>query len=191
MDKKSLFAVSTVWCMIAILVGFAAYEAGLQNTAMLGSSQPALWKGSVTVRVIRNGRVIYEETSHNVITTIGASRLRDFLGFTNQTGPTNTTTVISLGNEEVDYTKTKLATEITGNGLARANGTVTVINATAIQIQHTWTATGAETVNATGLHWDATINSDGNMMAMASISSVSLQANDQLQVTWTVNIPPG
>jgi hypothetical protein len=29
------------------------------------------------------------------------------------------------------------------------------------------------------------------MFAAASISSVSLQANDKLDVTWTVNIPAG
>ena len=85
----------------------------------------------------------------------------------------------------------KLPNEITGNGLDRETGTPSVVNGTAYQVTYTWTATAAQSVQATGLHWDATDDSDSNMFAAAAISSVSLQANDMLQVTWTVNIPDG
>ena len=88
----------------------------------------------------------------------------------------------------------KLPNEIlfgAGTGLNRSTGTPTVFNGTAYQVTYTWTAGASDTVDCTGLHWSATEGSDGNMFAAAQISSVSLQANDMLQVTWTVNIPDG
>jgi len=150
-------------------------------------SDPA---GHVAVKAWRDGDLIYEYDTHNLITTIGSTQIRDFLGWTNHTN--QPCRYLSLSNDATPLTSwTKLPSEITGSGLARASGTATVVNATAYQVTYTWTASGPQSVQCTGLHWVATGDSSGNLLAAASISSVSLQNNDMLQVTWTVNIPDG
>ena len=146
--------------------------------------------GHVSVIAFRDGEIFYEYDQHNLITGNGSKHVRNFLGFANQT---NVACIyLSLSDDGApSSTWGKLPTEIAGNGLDRETGVATVVNGTAYQVTYTWTATAADTVDCTGLHWDATDQSDGNMFAAAQISSVSLQANDMLQVTWTVNIPDG
>ncbi len=146
--------------------------------------------GHVSVIGFRDGEIFYEYEQHNLITTIGSTQLRDFLGFSNHTNAA--CIYLSLSDDGAPAASwTKLPTEITINGLDRETGTPTVVNATAYQVTYTWTATASDTVDCTGLHWVVTDDSDDNMLAAAAISSVSLQANDMLQVTWTVNIPDG
>ena len=150
-------------------------------------SDPA---GHVSVKVWRGGEVIHEYETHNLITTIGSTHIRNFLGWANQTNQASI--YLSLSNDASPLVSwTKLPGEITASGLGRATGVTSVVNATAYQVTYTWTATASESVQCTGLHWDATGDSSGNLLAAASISSVSLQDQDQLQVTWTVNIPDG
>lgn len=146
--------------------------------------------GHVSVIAFRDGKIFYEYDQHNLITGNGSRHVRNFLGFANQT---NVACIyLSLSNDGAPVkTWGKLPGEITGSGLARNIGTNTVVNGTAYQVTWTWTATAAQSVQATGLHWDATVDSDFNMLAAAAISAVSLQIDDMLQVTWTVNIPDG
>ena len=146
--------------------------------------------GHVSVIAFRDGEIFYEYDQHNLITGNGSRYIRNFLGFANQT---NVACIyLSLSNDGAPVkTWGKLPNEIIANGLDRETGVATVVNGTAYQVTYTWTASAAQDVAATGLHWDATDNTDYNMLAAAAISSVSLQANDMLQVTWTVNIPDG
>ena len=146
--------------------------------------------GHVSVIGFRDGEIFYEYEQHNLITGNGSKHVRNFLGFANQTNVA--CEYLSLSNDGAPVkTWGKLPGEITANGLGRQTGVATVVNGTAYQVTYTWTATDTDTVDCTGLHWSATGESDGNMLAAAAISSVSLQANDMLQVTWTVNIPDG
>ncbi len=146
--------------------------------------------GHVSVIAFRDGEIFYKYEQHNLITGNGSKHVRNFLGFANQT---NVASIhLSLSNDGAPVkTWGKLPGEITANGLGRQTGAPTVVNGTAYQVTYTWTATGAQDVAATGLHWNPAGDSDGNMLAAAAISSVSLQINDMLQVTWTVNIPDG
>jgi len=146
--------------------------------------------GHVSVKQYRDGVLIYEYDQHNLITTIGSKHIRNFLGWANQTNQASI--YISLSNDASPQTSwTKLPVEITGSGLDKATGTPSNVNSTAYQVTKTWTANASQSVQCTGLHWDSAPDTSGNLFAAASISSVSLQANDQLQVTWTVNIPDG
>jgi len=146
--------------------------------------------GHVSVKAYRDGELFYEYDDHNLITTEGCTHIRDFMGWANQTN--QACIYISLSNDAVPMTSwVKLPGEIIGLGLARATGTPSAVNATAYQVAYSWTAEAMASVQCTGLHWDATMDSHNNLFAAASISSVSLQANDMLQVTWTVNIPDG
>lgn len=176
--------------VLGILLTFVVgMYVGRQQQSFYASSgaDPA---GHVSVVVWRDGEVVYEYGTHNLITTIGSMHIRDFLGWANATSQPSR--YISLSNDATPLTSwTKLPGEITGSGLARATGTVTSLNQTAYEVSYEWTASAAADVQCTGLHWDSTVDSSGNLLAAASISSVSLQANDKLQVTWTVNIPDG
>jgi hypothetical protein len=162
---------------------------GRQQAKMYGEAG-ADPSGHVSVKAFRDGAVFYEYDEHNLITTIGSKHIRNLLGWANQT---NVACVnIALSNDAAPAASwTKLPGEITTLSLDRATGSESVVNATAFQVTYTWTAGGTQPIQCTGLHWSATGDSDGNLFAAASISSVSLQDQDQLQVTWTVNIPDG
>jgi len=176
--------------VLGILLAFTiGLSVGRRESALYGEAgaDPA---GHVSVKVLRDGVVIYEYEEHNLITTIGSTHIRDFLGWANQTNQASIN--IALSNDATPLISwTKLPGEITGSGLVRAAGTPSSVNVTAYQTTYTWTATAPASVQCTGLHWSSVSDSDSNLFAAASISSVSLQANDMLQVTWTVNIPDG
>ena len=180
--------------LVLVLLSFViAYRLGLNEGLSFSPGSATKPSGRVTVIGYRDGTVFYNYTTHNAIMTIGSKQIRDILGFNNATTPTNATDDISLSADVTPVkTWTKLPNEISGSGLDRATGdTVSVINSTAYQVVKSWTATAPATVNCTGLHWSPISLSDGNMLAAASISEVSLQTDDVLQVTWTVNIPDG
>ncbi len=177
-----------------VLSTFAiAYWLGLNQRPSFSAESRTEPSGRVTVIGSRGGSVFYNYTTHNMIMTIGSTHIRDILGFNNITSP-NATISISL-SAETDPTplKTwnKLPSEITATNLNRTSGTAAVINKTAYKVEFTWTASVSEKVNCTGLHWSPVDDSTGNMLAAAEISEVSLIADDQLKVTWTVNIPDG
>ncbi|MEM3622762.1 MAG: hypothetical protein QXR76_03210 [Candidatus Bathyarchaeia archaeon] len=155
--------------------------------------QPVSWQGSVNVKVIRNGHVIYEYTQHNILVTIGSTWIKDFLK-SGTTGAANATDDIAVGNHTTpSVSDTKLQTECTIANLTRqdCSASVTNLNATAYQVVYSRIASAMVTINATSLHHDPTPNTDNNAVAIANILQASLIANDQIQVTWTVNVPAG
>ena len=176
--------------VIAILLAFAiGLSVGRRDSALYGTAgaDPA---GHVSVKAYRDGELFYEFDEHNLITTEGSKHIRNFMGWANQSNVASI--YLSLSNDVTPLiTWIKLPGEITGSGLARATGVPSSVNATAYQVAYTWTASAPASVQCTGLHWSAAGDSSNNLLAAASISSVSLQANDMLQVTWTVNIPDG
>ena len=179
--------------VVLVLLSFViAYWLGLNEGLSFSPESAAKPSGRVTVIGRHpNGTVFYYYTTPNAIMTIGSRYIRNILGFNNVTDM-NATISISLSADPGPQTDwTKLPTETTVSGLTRANGTASVVNSTAYQVEKTWIAGAPATVNCTGLHWSSTSDSSGNMLAAASISSVSLILNDQLTVTWTVNIPAG
>ena len=179
--------------VIAFLLLTIGVYIGRDSVATFDGTAGADPAGHVSVKAYREGVLFYKFEQHNLITGNGSRHIRNFLGFANQTNAASI--YISLSDDGApSSTWGKLPNEILwaeGTGLNRSTGTPTVVNGTAYQVTYTWTATNPDTVDVTGLHWSATEGSDSNMIAAAPISSVSLQDNDQLQVTWTVNIPDG
>ena len=172
--------------LLAYTIGLSV---GRRESALYGTAG-ADPSGHVSVKAYRDGELFYEFDDHNLITTIGSTRIRDFMGWDNQSA--GACIYLSLSNDATPLTSwVKLPGEITTSGLDRWTGAPSPVNATAYSVTHTWTASLAASVQCTGLHWDSTDDSSNNLFAAASISSVSLQANDMLQVTWTVNIPDG
>ena len=82
---------------------------------------------------------------------------------------------------------TTLAGEITAGGLERAQGTVThAAGETTSTVVKTFTASATHTaVQLCGLF---TATTAGTLVHEATFTSVNLENNDQLQVTWTITI---
>ena len=150
------------------------------------------WHNRVDVTIIRANGEIEEFSTPNIVVTIGLKRIRNFLNG-NASNPTNATKYIALSNDSSpDASWTKLPNEYTSYGLSRAEGTVTILNATALKVEHTWTCTADSIqVQCTGLHWNSTSNSDGNLFAAATFTQVTLNTNDQIKITWTINSKSG
>ncbi len=185
MGIKRKYQASIIAVLLALSIGLFV---GRQQTSMYGEAG-ADPSGHVSIKAYRDGELFYEYEDHNLITTIGSRRIRNFLGWDNETGAT---IYLALSNDATPLVGwTKLPGEIIANGLDRATGTPAVVNSTAFTVTYQWTASGTQSVQCTGLQWSVTDDSDNNLFASASISSVSLQANDKLDVTWTVNIPDG
>jgi hypothetical protein len=183
MGVRRKYHASIIAVLLALSIGMFV---GRRQTSMYGEAG-ADPSGHVSVKAYRDGELFYEYEDHNLITTIGSRRIRNFLGWNNET---DNTIYLSLSDDATPLVSwTKLPGEITENGLERATGSPAVVNSTAFTVTFQWTASGTEPVQCTGLQWSVTGDSDGNLFAAASISSVSLQANDKLDVTWTVNIP--
>lgn len=136
-------------------------------------------------------------STENVITNIGGLYVRNALAFGNISGSgTNTinrTSCISMGNASVAATLTKLTTEATTANFTRVNATVTAwYNTTgnfyAYNVSYTFTASATLRLNAVGLQWDLTSDSDNNLFAAAAITETTFNSADTASVTWVITI---
>ena len=186
----SYIAVLTVGLVIGALL---FYPIGVSKQWFVDISLTAKgWHNRVDVTIYRANGTIEKYSTPNIVVTIGLKRIRNFLNG-NASDPTNATKYITLSNDaSPDASWTKLPNEYTSYGLERAEGTVTILNATALKIEHTWTCTADSIqVQCTGLHWDPTSNSDGNLFAVATFTQVTLNTNDQIKIAWTANAKSG
>ena len=161
----------------------------LLSVALLGGQEPVTTKQGIdykaTVCVYLNGQLI--ECKSNLITNIGKEFVEDQL-----TNPsTNSIKYISLSSSTSDPSEswTILPDEITTNGLERAECSITDIGYGQWSCEHTFTATGSVSgVRLAGLNWNSTSNSDNNLFAASSFTTVNLEANDQLLIRWNITI---
>jgi len=174
----SLAIVLSLWIAYSNTVSTIVFNEGIK------------YKGRVCVNYKDVDTGTWEELgcSINLITNIGKEFVEDQL-----TNPqtANTTKYISLSNTSTSPSAswTKLPDEFTSLGLSRAECTITDMGTGHFNCTHTFTATGsANNVQVAGLNWNSTSDSDGNLFAAATFTSVNLEANDQLQVTWEITI---
>lgn len=92
---------------------------------------------------------------------------------------------VGTGSTAPASTDTTLTTELTTNGFARAQGTVTVAQPTAT-ITNTFTATATQNSVQEGGLFDA--SSSGNLGHHFLFTSTNFATNDQLQITVTITI---
>jgi len=139
-----------------------------------------------TVHIVarhRDGTIFYDQTFHNLRTNAGIN-----WQYGQMAGTTAAVcTYIALSNDSgtPNATDTAVASEITANGLSRANGTAShTSNATSYTIAYTFTATGAQSAQKAGL---LNASSSGTLCFENTFSQVALQSGDTLQVQWTIN----
>jgi len=174
-----------------------AYSPSEQSTA-----QPALYKGMVHIQQLRDGKVVFEETNHNILLLNGTNTTTSQLfGAPSAAGATEIEN-ITLGNGTTagpsdSMSSTDLAGITTAgcSGLGPSNALVwiNIPNSTAgyidgsgnVSANHLWTSacgsgTGIE-VNRTAIS-----STTGSFFAANQFTNVFLQSGDQLNVTWYV-----
>ena len=145
----------------------------------------------VKIEVYRNGQLIYEEITHNIVTNAGLNHtLQQFVN----PNATQIVKYIALSTDSASpsATDTSLAGEITSGGLERSAGTITVINETAYEVEHTFTATASFTgVQKSGLFAVPYGDPNDRLLFEALFSAVNLESGDQIKITWTINFKSG
>ena len=131
----------------------------------------------------KDGTVYYDQWVHNLRTNAGINwQYGQMAG-----GTAAVCTYIALSNDSGTpaATDTAVASEITSNGLARAAGTPAhTSNATSYTLSYTFTATGAQSAQKAGM---LNASSAGTLCFENTFTAVSMQTNDTLAVTWTIN----
>lgn len=181
--------------VVAFMLAFA-----VPGTALLGTQSTTDSVGPhgyVTVSVIRDGQEVYHHEDHNLITNAGKDFISAQIGSTSPGG--NGANFIALSTTAVTPAAgdTALAGEITTGGLSRGTaGTYAHTNGqSTFTVSKTFTASATHTnVQSAGLFTAAVTGTpgaggdDGTMMAENTFTSVTLQNNDQLTITWTITL---
>ena len=179
--SKKLFA-------IVLCLTIAASTTTTAYFMTLPTHRDPQWHTNVFV-IYETTRGTHTENIGNVITNIGERYARNILGWDNQTS-NNATQWISLGNATAAAALTKLTTEATATGFTRAanDSCVAWNNGTdyAYNVTNQFTATGTIRIDATGLHWNPTSDSDNNMFACADITATNFENNDNCTIVWVI-----
>jgi len=146
-------------------------------------------KGRFRIRHYRDGELLSEEWVDNTVTKTGKAEVAGLINEATSGG----FKWIALDSSATAATAddTGLASEITANGLGRAAATCTRVttddtNDTA-QLVHTWTATGAQTVQGAGI-FDTSSAASGIMLARQTFTAKNLAANDTLELTYKIDV---
>lgn len=141
--------------------------------------------GVVTLRHIRNGQILSEETLNNTTTVTGKAETAGLFNET-RTGGFKYIAVGSSGTV-ASTANTGLTTEITAAGLARVTATCTRVNTDATndtaQLFHTFTATNTQAVREVGIFDSAAV---GVMAGRSTFAVKNMAANDILQCTYKI-----
>jgi len=132
--------------------------------------------------------LFYHDEGSNVITTIGLNFIEEHLGIggASYDDPAKWISLSNDGSSSAAWTQ--LPTELAASGMTRAVGTYASTGDGVWTIAATFTATGAVTVQTTGLQWLVTASSDNNLMAANDFTSVTLATDDTLTITWTLTL---
>jgi len=129
-----------------------------------------------------DGTVFAVRKSHNLRTNAGGDWQSAQMAGT----PGAACLYIALTNDSTapGATDTTLTSEIAASGLTRAVGSYTAVSHTQYTVGKTFTATGTVSAQKAGLF---TASSSGTMCFEDAFTSITLNNNDQLVFTWTVN----
>ena len=143
--------------------------------------------GTVTLRHIRDGKILSDETFSNTTTVTGKAEAAGLFNGTR----TGAFTYIAIGSSGTVATtaNTALVTEITGAGMARVASTCSRVSTTGAndtaQLLHTFTATATQAVREVGIFDSAAVGVCGGRSTFAVKNMASA---DILQVTYKVKM---
>lgn len=180
MDKR-IFGVIAAMMITALTIG-VMFGSGVGHVSL---TETPTYSGRLTIAVeTADGVTVYEVP--NLVVTIGKTRVKDYLRV-GTAGADNATEFIGLSNDASPAAGwTNLPSELTDNGFARAAGTVANVSTTEFTVSYKFTATdGGSTVQCSGLNWGLE-NDGGTLWAAATFTQTTLNANDNITITWTV-----
>ena len=163
----------------------ASADVGVSIGKHRGINEPANRVPNMVHIVARHkdGTIFYDQWVHNLRTNAGINWQYGQMAGT--TAAVCTYIALSNSGATPAATDTALASEITTNGLARANGTPAhTSNATSYTLSYTFTATGSQSAQNAGM---LNASSSGTLCFENTFSQVSMNSGDTLAVTWTVN----
>ena len=174
--KGKLWIIPAVFGLL-LFAAILAYNKPITNVAQVAEAP----KYHSMVCVWKNGELV--ECKHNVLFDSGKDLIKTILGDSGSGGPVKTIALCnaSAGCAEPTAAGTETYNEFSSCGLAPATGTYSSNGVGNWSIQKTFTATCDDLVtNVTR------IGNGTTYFAGASFTSVTLQTNDQLTVTWTI-----
>jgi hypothetical protein len=138
-----------------------------------------------------DGAIFSDQWTHNLRTTGGADWQASAMANTsaqpascNYVAVTNDATAPAAGDCAAGSSACTLTSEISTNGLARAQGTYAHSNGTAsYTVAKTFSASGTQASQKSGLF---NASSSGTMCFEATYSAVTVNSGDTLTITWTV-----
>jgi FtsP/CotA-like multicopper oxidase with cupredoxin domain len=177
--SRTLFAVVLATCIVLSFAVGLMVNYYLFPSVSNGGHQPQRVGANVYV-TIETPMGMQAIPIENVITTIGLQQAATrFM----TSGTYTACQYISVGNATASASLTKLTQEYT-----RAQGTVSSLwtynGNPAFNVTKKFTFTVTVTLNAAGIHWDGTANSDNNMYACANFQQTTFQQNWNLTITW-------
>lgn len=202
--------------VVAFAIGIAGFsfsdgKIALQNDMPMSTSDGASMMGHIEIiHTDSDGNIIRYLQTDNAIMNAGRNCAANMLfGTTANTACDDTTpgyyNVIALGNGTAfssdDNTLTALNTEITGNGLARTDGTNvvsqqqaatgTTAGSSITRISNTYTyssATASNTITNAGLFNSTSAPSGVFALKALPGSGVTMNVGDQLTVNWDITL---
>ena len=162
------------------------------NSSNYSAENTIKYNAIVCAEVIKsNGEVIDLGCQHNLLVDQGKDYILELMSGIDQVGATPGTDYakyisLSTNSTAPDASWTVIPDEITSGGLARAEATCTRNAVGNWTCEYTFTPTESFTgVQLTGLNWNGTAGAQ-SLVAAAQFSAVNLEANDQLQIKWTI-----
>ena len=184
MMRKAIYLVPLVLVVLAGAVGWMLGNSVGSESTKADIGAPIVYNAKVCV--YKNGELI--TCKPNVLTNAGKELIEAYLA-QEGLGPTSLTPVkyIAVGNGTApSASSTSLDSEITDCGLARAAGTYSDQGVGNWSFSHTWTCEcDGVTVSTTGIF---NASSGGTMFAGMSFNPSTLYSDDQLTVTWYINV---
>lgn len=156
---------------------------GLEDGLSIG------YHGHVDVyKIPAGGKEILVTSKDNLLVDNGKNYIRTQIGSGGAVA-SNSSSYISLSNSTDSPAAgwVQIPSEISTNGLARAQGTYAANGTGAWNMTYTWTATGSQDAQLTGLNY-ASGNTSGALFAALTFTNTSLQENDQLRVVWSISV---
>lgn len=146
------------------------------------------FSGHVVVTIERPSGTKVIET-HNIVVIEGKHSIIDGMR-TGTFAAENGYKYISLSNDSPADNEnwTQLPNELNENGFTKAAGTVSDENQTEYKVSYKFTASGGGgTVQCSGLQWGSEPATDNNLWAAATFTQTTLNANDNITITWTID----
>ena len=143
---------------------------------------------NLDLKVFFTGQWVDKMTVSNLVTTVGKSAVADRLGDVNSIAAFDYVAV-GTGTTAAAVGDTALETEITDSGLARTQGTPTLVTtdtaSDTLQLLHLFSVTGTKAITEAGV---LNASSGGTLLARQVFSAVNVVNGDSFQVTWQFDI---